>query len=313
VKFKPQDSYEPGYCLCIEILSTPMHQTLRHCFFPGLAAAIFLTATARLDAVEPSRFTPSIYAFQNGLGSLTPDEGARLLKKIGYAGIGSVYPKDANQYLAACKAEGLKIFSIYAGGKVDETAYRIDTHVREAIVSLRGTDALVELNLQRGDNPNDGQAVAMVREVADLAKKSGLKVVIYPHDKFYVENLDHAVRIAWASGRDNVGVTFNLCHFLKVQPKADLEAVLENAKPVLWSASVCGADADGKDWPTLIQPLDEGSFDQASLLQHLAKIEFKGPIGLQCFNIRIEPRQHLTRSYIAWQKHLTASQGGSKS
>lgn len=288
-----------------------MFRILRHRFFTAPAAGMFLSAASALCASGPSGFTPSFYAFQNGMRSMPAKERARLLKEIGYAGLGSVDPKDAGEHRAACTSEGLKIFSIYTGGKVHETGYTIENHVKEAIEHLDGTQALVELNIQRGNNPNDGQAVALVREVADMAGKSGLKVVIYPHDKFYVERIDHAVRIAKASGRDNVGVTFNLCHFLKVQPTDDLEAALVNAKPLLWSVSICGADTGGRDWTTLIRPLDEGSFNQAALLQQLGKIGFKGPVGLQCFNIRIEPRQHLDRSFRAWQKHLAAARSSS--
>lgn len=285
-----------------------MFKTFLHRSILTTATGVILAVNPIIHATETSLFAPSIYAFQNGLHSLPAQDGARLLKGIGYPGVGSVNPKEVKNYLAACEAEGLKIFSIYTGGKVDETGYRIEDHVKEAIEHLNGTEVLVELNLQRGNNPNDEQAVALVREIADLAKKSGLKVVIYPHVNFYVERFDHAVNIAKASGRDNVGVTFNLCHFLKVQPNDNLAETLENAKPLLWSASICGADTDGKDWTTLIRPLDEGSFNQTSLLEQLRQIGFKGPVGLQCFNIRIEPHQHLARSFNAWQRHLAAAQ-----
>ena len=122
----------------------------------------------------------------------------------------------------------------------------------------------------------------------------------------------HALQIAKATGCDNVGVAFNLCHFLKVQSGDDLTATLTAAKPLLWSVSICGADADGKDWNTLIRPLDEGTFDQANLLRQLQLIGYQGSIGLQCFNIKIDPQQNLTRSMEAWKKHLTASQEKTK-
>jgi sugar phosphate isomerase/epimerase len=172
---------------------------------------------------------------------------------------------------------------------------------------LKGTDALVELNVQRGDRPSDEQAVAFVKEVAEKAEDAGLKVVIYPHAAFHIERVDHAVRIAKATGCDNVGVAFNLCHFLKVQPMDDLAATLEAAKPLLWSVSVCGADEGGSDWATLIRPLDEGTFDQAALLRKLRAVGFQGPVGLQCYNVKVDSRQHLARSMGAWKTALKAS------
>jgi sugar phosphate isomerase/epimerase len=184
-----------------------------------------------------------------------------------------------------------------------------EKEVDESIESLKGTDALIELNVQRGKEPSDTQAIAMVREIAGKAKAAGLRVVIYPHADCHVERVDHAFKIAKATGCDNVGVAFNLCHFLKVQPKDDLAATLTAVKPLLWSVSISGADSDGKDWNTLIRPLDEGTFDTSVVIKHLRDIGFKGAIGLQCFNIRIDPKENLTRAIQTWKKHLAASQG----
>lgn len=249
----------------------------------------------------------AIYPFVNGFGKMPTPEAAKLAKEIGYQGIGSVYPNQLAEYKAACEEQGLKLCSIYVGGKVNANSFQADNDIPAAIKMLNGTGALVELNVQRGNNPNDEQAIALVRHVADLAKEAGLKMVIYPHANFHIERFDHAFKIAKAAERDNVGIAFNLCHFLKIQPNDDLPALLAGAKPFLWSVSICGADSDGKDWNTLIRPLDEGTFDQAALLRTLQGIGYKGAAGLQCFNIRIAPRDHLTRSIAAWRKHLTAA------
>jgi sugar phosphate isomerase/epimerase len=257
---------------------------------------------------KADEFAPALYPFQNGMRFPSSDEGVRVIKELGYQGIGSINPEELAKVKIACEKAGLNIFSIYTGGKVNADGFDYAKNVSEAIAMLKGTNALVELNVQRGTNPNDTQAVAFVKEIAEQAKAAGLKVVLYPHDKFHIERIDHALRIAKATGCDNVGVAFNLCHFLKCQPGDDLEASLTAAKPLLWSVSICGADADGKDWNTLIRPLDEGTFDQANLLRHLNKLAYKGPIGLQCFNIKVDPKQNLTRSWEAWKKHLAASQ-----
>jgi sugar phosphate isomerase/epimerase len=271
-----------------------------------LIVALLQLASLLSCAADEAPFTPPLYAFQNGIRTMPAGEGVRLLKELGYGGVGSVYPQYLKAFKAACEKESLTLHSIYAGGVVNAGGFKADAHVGEAIQLLKGSAALVELNVRRGEKPSDEQAIALVREIAGQAKSSGLKVVIYPHDNFHIQRLDHAVRIARACGRDNVGVTFNLCHFLKVQPGDDLAAALRDAGPLLWSASTCGADADGKDWSTLIRPLDEGGFDQRSLLRHLRTIGFRGPVGLQCFNIGTDARQHLPRSLKAWRGHLEA-------
>lgn len=263
-----------------------------------------LAATLALRAEEKAI---PLYPFGNGVNFPTATEGVRFLKEQGYEGIGSVDPGKLATYKAACDAEGFPVRSVYLEGKVNGDDYVLGDEVAKAIAALAGTGAIVELNVQRGKDPNDAQAVAMVRDVADKAKAAGLRVVIYPHADFHIERVEHALEIAKATGRDNVGVAFNLCHFLKVQPGDDLAALLEEAKPLLWSVSVCGADMDGKDWNTLIRPLDEGSFDQAAFLHLLRDLGYEGAVGLQCFNIRIPSNEHLSRSMTAWKKHLTAA------
>ena len=58
-------------------------------------------------------------------------------------------------------------------------------------------------------------AVAAISEVADAAAHYGLSVSLYPHFGNLVERVADAVRIAEKTGRKNVGVTFNLCHWLR--------------------------------------------------------------------------------------------------
>ena len=244
---------------------------------------------------------PAFYPFQNGMRFQSVDVGVQLLKELGYQGVGSVHPKDLAGFKAACDREGLKIFSIYTGGSVDSDGFRYSDDVAAAIAMLKGGDALVEVYVQRGKDPDDAQATAFVKDIAGKAKEAGLKVVLYPHAGFFIERLDHALRIARATGCDNVGVAFNLCHYLKVQPQDELRTALEAAKPLLWSVSICGADADGRDWSTLIRPLDEGTFDLSILLRSLREVGYGRPIGLQCFNIRIDAKQNLVRSMEAWR------------
>ncbi|MCU0796834.1 MAG: sugar phosphate isomerase/epimerase [Akkermansiaceae bacterium] len=242
-------------------------------------------------AAEVQTFAPKLYAFENGLSSLPPIEGVRLLKQLGYQGVGSVNTTKLAAIQAACNAEDFPLVSIYVGGRVNSENYELEAGLTPAIRSLKGSQAIVELFLQKGPQSTDAQAIAMVREVAEQAAAAGLRVVIYPHAYFHVERVDHALRIAKATKMDNVGVAFNLCHFLKTQPGEDLAKNLRDAAPRLWSVSLCGADRDGRDWGKLIRPLDEGDFDQKNLLDHFRTLGYGGSIGLQCYNIRIAPAE----------------------
>ncbi len=247
-------------------------------------------------------FRPGLFAFQNGVKFRTVEERVKVLKELGYDGIGSARPGDLAKRWKLYEAAGLKIHSIYVGATLQPDGFKLQDGLEEAIRQLEGRDTVVEFTL-RGHR-SDEQAVAATRRVADLAAKSGLKVVLYPHAGFHVATLGDAVRIARLSQRKNVGAMFNLCHFLMVEPKSDLRKTLEAARPYLWRASTCGAEPGTKSWKTLIQPLDVGSFDQVKLLAALRDLGFRGPMGLQCYAIPGVARVNLKRSAEAWRRNL---------
>ena len=68
--------------------------------------------------------------------------------------------------------------------------------------------------------------------------------------------------------------------------------------------SINGADNfdEQPGWNRYIQPLDQGSFDVGGLLKTLKELGYNGPIGLQCYGIGGDVREHLTSSMAAWQK-----------
>jgi sugar phosphate isomerase/epimerase len=143
--------------------------------------------------------------------------------------------------------------------------------------------------------------VPVMREVADLAKQAGVRVSLYPHIKNWVERVEDGARLARQVGRDNFGVTFNLCHWLMVDG-ADLDARLRDALPHLTIVTINGADANTPELTRVIQPLDSGSFDVGNFLTKLAELGWQGPIGLQHFGIKGDAKVNLQRSMTAWQE-----------
>ncbi|TWU00968.1 sugar phosphate isomerase/epimerase family protein [Stieleria varia] len=255
-------------------------------------------------AQDPAPFKPPFFAFENGVHFGSTQERARVLKELGYDGIGSANPQNLPERLQVYDAAGLKIYSLYVGGSLQAGGPKYDKVISTAIEQLKGRDTVIELFVQGGSGASDTAAVAFVRDIADQAKASGLRVVLYPHTGFYIDTIGDAVRIAKASDRENVGVMFNLCHFLNVQPEADFRAALTQAKPYLWRVSVSGGKVGGKPWNELIQTLDQGDFDQVALLRELRNHGFKGAVGLQCYGVGGDSRENLKRSVQAWQKNL---------
>jgi sugar phosphate isomerase/epimerase len=128
--------------------------------------------------------------------------------------------------------------------------------------------------------------------------------LLYPHQGNWVERIEDAVRVAEKVDRANVGVMFNLCHWLRVDSSRDYRVLLKRAMPRLWAVSINGADArdEKPGWERYIQPLDRGSFDVAAFLRTLDELGHTGPIGLQCYGIGGDAREHLARSMAAWKR-----------
>lgn len=272
----------------------------------ALVGLVALAATVESPAAEP----PRLFAFDNGTGrgSVSPAEQAKMLKQLGYSGIGYTGTAGIPEMLAALRAEGLEMFSTYVGADLDPAKPPYDPGLPKAVEQLKGQPTILWLYILGAGGANaerDRRAVEIIREVADLAAASDLRVALYPHVGFYVATVDDALRLAEKAERDNVGVSFNLCHFLKLDDEKNLEAVLRRAMPKLFLVSINGADRGetrAMGWDRLIQPLDRGTFDNAALVALLGRLGYRGPIGLQCYGINLPPREHLGRSMAAWRK-----------
>jgi sugar phosphate isomerase/epimerase len=274
-----------------------------------LAAIVLCLAPKALPADEPAPAVNPFFAFDNGTGrgKLPFDEQAAMLKELGYAGIGFTGTGQIPEMLAALDAHGLTMFSTYVQAHVDADKPPYDPGLPQAVKQLKGRPTILWLYVLGGrpsSDEHDERAVRILREVADMAAESDLRVALYPHVGFYVATVDDALRLAEKADRENLGVSFNLCHFLKLDDEQNLEATLRKAMPRLFLVSINGADRGDTrrmGWDRLIQTLDRGDFDNAALLATLGKLGYRGPVGLQCYAIPGKPRENLARSISAWR------------
>lgn len=240
----------------------------------------------------------------------TPQAQAELLAELGYAGIsvGLDSCPSLSELLSELDKRNLRLFTVYAGVNIDPGQELHSPALKKAIETLDGRNTILWLFMQsRQHAPSavagDERAVAILRELADLAAKHRLRIALYPHHAFWLERIEDAVRLADKVDRPNVGVTFNLCHWLRVSPDQSAESLIEAAMPRLFAVSINGADSSGQDWKTLIQTLDRGTFDMTAFLKTLAGAGYTGPIGLQAYGIGGDAHDNLKRSMQAWQKH----------
>jgi sugar phosphate isomerase/epimerase len=236
-------------------------------------------------------------------------EQAGLLKELGYAGAGHLWLDNLTGRLQTLDDAGLKLFQVYFRTSVAaENQPPYDTRLKNVLPLLHGRGVMLAVLITGGkpsDESADPRAVEVVRELAVLAEPHGVRLALYPHAGDWLERVEDAVRVVRKVNRPNVGVMFNLCHWLKVDEEESLRGVLDAARPHLFAVSINGADhaADIRSGRgQMIRPLDQGEFDLFGLLKTLRELGYKGPVGLQCYGLGGDARDHLERSMAAWRK-----------
>jgi len=233
---------------------------------------------------------------------------AQMLKELGYAGIG-YWERDGSkgaaglaEMLGELDKNGLKAFPEYFTIKLEEQNEKFMPLITESIGLLAGRGTYVWLAItsdsQRKSSPGgDEKAVAIIRQIADIAHEQGVGVALYPHVNFWLEKTDDAIRVAEKANRRNVGITFNLYHYLKTRNSADVNTAIQKAMPYLFAVTINGTTPAGS-----IETLDSGTFDVYAFLKELKNKGFKGQIGLQHYGITGDVHVNLKRSMEAWKR-----------
>lgn len=235
-------------------------------------------------------------------------EQARMLRTLGYGGMGHLWLDNVAERLRTADAEGLEVFQIYMNVNLDSAQEPYDARLKDVVPLLKGRKTQLAV-LIKGARPSDESfdpaALRILREIAGITQPAGVRIVLYPHLKFWLERVEDAIRLARKMPAANLGVMFNLCHWLAVDDEKNLEPLLEKAKPYLAAISINGADTAAEihartgKW---IQPLGRGSFDMSAFLRAVEKSGYDGPIGLQCYGLSGDAAAHLGRSMVAWQQ-----------
>lgn len=196
----------------------------------------------------------------------------------------------------------------------------MDNRIEKAINLLKGTNTIIApyiLADNKRFKPNspegDSEAIRLLQIISVWSKKAGLQVAIYPHFSFYVERTDHALQLAKKVNRKNVGLSFNLCHWLattSLTERTDLKRHLKEINPYLKMMTISGAydviSQKKSIFDDYILPLGTGNFDTYDLLKYMVKtIKYKNPIGVQCYNIKGNKPQLITHTMTVWNGYKT--------
>jgi sugar phosphate isomerase/epimerase len=260
----------------------------------------------RIERAGPNPFFTFDNAAQDDKHK-TAKEQVEMVKELGYAGIGGRAGKGLKEMLEELDKNDLRMFAVYLGANIDADQKSYGPELKEAIELLKGSNSILWLFIQskklKPSQPEgDAHAVKIIREISDMAADAGLRVALYPHHAFWLEKVEDAIRVAKKVDRKNVGVTFNLCHWLRTEDEKDMRSLIISAMPHLFVVSINGADSGGKDWKQLIQTLDRGSFNVGRFLRTLKRAGYTGPIGFQGYGIGGDAYDNLRRTMEAWRK-----------
>jgi sugar phosphate isomerase/epimerase len=278
-------------------------------FRPFLAfAALFLAAVSTVSAAGPTNaFFPFCIDWHDAK-KRGFEEQAKMLKELGYDGVGHIWLDKVEERLKTLDDAGLRLFQITMQVNVASDKQPYDAaRFKQVCAAIKGRHVqfcLLVNGAKPSDPSADPRAVEILREMSDLAQDSGSQLLLYPHQKDWVERIEDSVRVANKVNRPNVGCMFNVCHWLKVDKSRDYKPLLKQAMPRLWAVSINGADEfdAGGDWKHYIQPLGKGNFDITGFLRSLRDLGYTGPVGLQCYGITGDTREHLAQSMDAWRK-----------
>ena len=232
---------------------------------------------------------------------------ACMLRELGFDGAGYPLWLDENleKNLKTLDDAGLKAYLLYASVNVNPKAKPYDPRVPAAIGKLKGRPVTVCVLLQGlppGDPQGEEPAVKILRELGDVAAAAGVRISIYHHTGDWTASMLYALKVVEKANHPQVGVNFNLCHWLMVDGDKDYRPVLRENAARVFLVTINGAKLGAKTWTNgLILPLDEGDFDNRQLMATLREIGYRGPIAIMCYGILGDAEEHLRRSMKIWK------------
>jgi len=230
---------------------------------------------------------------------------ADLLKELGYDGcqyLGTL--EGLREIQEAMDAAGLKIHTIALRGAYNisvDPGTEYNPELKSMIRGLKGRRTLVLIGFSsrkypRSSPEGDAKAVKAAGELADYARQFGLRVAIYPHVNQWCERVEDALRIAEKADRENLGICFNLYHWLRTDRQRHLDRLVAITMPRLFLVTINGTSPEGS-----METLDRGAYDVCRFLKPFIEAGYSGPIGLQLCNVRGKARDNLQRSMTAWR------------
>lgn len=283
-------------------------------FTPIFLPAVILLFSSQLFA------QPEIFVLHNIIRGdsvyNTYDKQVAFIKQTGFDGIEINENENFDQMKAAIDRNGFKGSYYYV--KLPLLEGEINEDLKKRIRQLKGSGTIISPYIPyMKEHPVrtaaiDSLLAARLRQLSELAAASDLKIAIYPHTGDYVARTSHAFEIANATGRKNVGIAFNLCHWLAnttKEERSSLKQQLRTFSPKIYMVTINGANDVMTDkkfiWDDYILPLGQGNFNTYEVVRFLIKdLKLTAPIGVQCYGIKADKPALVRSTMEVWKEYL---------
>ena len=251
----------------------------------------------------------ALFPFDSGVGRgiWTPEQQAGTLQEFGYSGIGYNYTnlEELKKRIAAFDVAGLKIYSLYIGSNVGNIN-PLPAEIEDVMKLIQNRGIVIWLNMYGPKDAKKGsldkEAVEIINKVSKMSRKYKVQVALYGHKNLYIETAEDGQRLLEKAKVKNVKNSFNLCHELMYGNENRLKEIITKCAKDLILVSINGADVKNKQY---IQRLDQGDFDMAGLIKTLKDVGYKGPVGLQCFNVPGDQKENLRINMVKWNEIIS--------
>jgi sugar phosphate isomerase/epimerase len=286
------------------------------------AGSIILIVSLFYETAFPQTIANKFFPLHNIIAgdSLynTYDKQIALVKTTGYDGIEINDFDNFADMKAALDKQAFPAIFLYVQINLDSPC--LNNKLKDEIGQLAGNKTIIapyiigRSGMAAGDPTSDSLLVRRLSQLAGWAGQAGLEVAIYPHFGFYIARCDQALSIVKKVRRKNLGLCFNLCHWLattSLSQRSELKSLLRELSPYLKMITICGAnDTISRQrtiWDDYILPLGSGSFDTYGLVKYCVQdLRLRVPIGVQCFNIKTDNFQLVQQTMQVWRQYEKA-------
>ena len=274
--------------------------------------ALAMTTSASLPDRVSDR--PAFFAMAYGMRDWDPVTRVEWMAAQGYEGIAmhvwnEALFRDLEVTLATDAVRGgrFRVFGVYVPYDFDNPSHRA---LASAVIKAgAAADAPLWVTFKPIDTPAE-QVVALVRELCDEAARVGTEVVLYPHDMTWCLDLADTLTLIRRVQRPNLFTSLHLHQELRAGNVDRIEAII--AESVEWirlvSISGTGNPADvtpgSRDWSDVVRPLPDSVYPVRPFLEWLHEAGYRGPIGLQNWQLPGDPAERHREAIAWWRTHV---------